>query len=298
MIILVTGKNGQVGHELERRLHSIGAGQTQVVALDRSQMNLADPAQVREVIRRINPSLIVNAAAYTMVDLAEQECDMAMRINAEAVDVIAQEARRCGAVLIHYSTDHVFDGTKNSPYVETDPTCPINAYGRSKLAGEAAIQSSGVLHLILRTSWVYGAHGRNFMKTIQRLASQSNEIAVVDDQFGAPTWSRTVAQQTADAISQLCCSSHKINMDTWKKFSGVYHLTAQGYTSWHGLASAIVERGSRAKLVRVKPIASENYPTVARRPRNSRLSCERFMGNFGILPAWDTALATCMDEAE
>jgi len=304
MKILLIGKNGQVGHELTRWLQRIDGMQMQVVALDRSQLDLANLAQVREVIGQIRPSVIVNAAAYTAVDLAEQESEMAMRINGEAVGVIAREARRCGAALVHYSTDHVFDGVKSSPYVETDATSPVNAYGRSKLAGEEAIRASGVAHLILRTSWVYGTRGKNFLLTIQRLAGERNELAIVADQVGAPTWSRTVAQQTAQVLTQLCRRSQGsvaeapvIDIDTWQKFGGMYHLTAQGHTTWHGLASAIVRSGPRAHDVRVKPIASDDYAAPARRPRNARLSCQRFVQCFGALPTWNEALAACLQEA-
>lgn len=291
--------------------------EVQVVALGRSQMELTNFVQVREVIRQLRPNIIINAAAYTAVDAAEQAPEMALCINAEAVGVIALEARRCGAALIHYSSDYVFDGTKDSPYVETDITCPVNAYGRSKLAGEEAIKACGVAHLILRTSWVYGMRGSNFLTTVQRLTALQAEprtqpraeLAIVADQFGAPTWARTLAQYTAQMIAGLCQRSQhdaatknalkvpQICADTWQQYGGVYHLTAQGHTTWHGFASAIVHAGPHAPSVTVKPIVTEEHPSTARRPRNSRLSCARYLQEFGDLPTWDTALACCLREA-
>ncbi len=199
MKILVTGKTGQVGYELERSLQGLG----QVIALDRAQMDLSNLAQVREVIRSIKPQLIVNPAAYTAVDQAEKEPELAMRINAEAPGVMAEEARTIGAAMIHYSTDYVFDGSKNSPYVETDPTCPINVYGRSKLAGEQAIQAADIPHLILRTSWVYGMRGKNFLLTMLRLAQERDALRIIGDQHGAPTWCRTIADTTAHIVAQM-----------------------------------------------------------------------------------------------
>ncbi|GAC1414718.1 MAG: dTDP-4-dehydrorhamnose reductase [Burkholderiaceae bacterium] len=296
MKVLVTGSNGQVGSELARSLREIAGKPVQVFAFDRSQMDLGDPAQVREVIRRIRPSLIVNSAAYTAVDQAEVDADMAMRVNGDAPGLIGEEARRCGAALIHYSTDYVFDGEKQGPYCESDLTCPINVYGRTKLAGEQAIAASGVLHLILRTSWVYGMHGKNFLKTIQRLASERDTLRVVADQIGAPTWSRTIAKQTAVAIGKLCDTPDGLLIDprVWACHGGVYHLTAQGHTSWHGFATKIVAHGPRAAQVRVVPISTDEYPVPAPRPRNSQLSCVRYERSFGPLPAWDAALADCL----
>ena len=205
---------------------------------------------------------------------------------------------------MHYSTDHVFDGAQHAPYLETDGTNPVNAYGCSKLAGEEAIRASGVAYLILRISWVYGMHGNNFLRTIQRLAGDRDELAIVADQFGAPTWSRTVAQHTALALTQLCrwsqdrgsAEAPMISGDIWKKFGGVYHLTAQGHTTWYGLACAIVRNGPRAQAVQIKPITTDDYAAPARRPPNGRLLCERFTQRFGTLPMWDAALASCLQE--
>ncbi len=304
MKILLTGKNGQIGHELNRWLRRIDRISTEVVALDRHQMDLTDAAQVLATIRRVRPDVIVNAAAYTAVDLAERDSESAMRINADAVGEIADEARRCKAALVHFSTDHVFDGRKGTPYLETDATGPINAYGRSKLAGESAIRQSGVAHLIFRTSWVYGAHGKNFLKTIQQLLREKVELAVVSDQFGAPTWARTVAQQTAHVLTQLCdfsaaslnSSRLAITPEVWEEYGGLYHLTAQGHTTWHGLASAVADAESHTPAPIILKLTTDAYPALARRPRNARLSCDRFMQRFGLLPAWGESLADCLQE--
>jgi dTDP-4-dehydrorhamnose reductase len=282
--ILITGTSGQVGYELERSLQGLG----EIIALDRNRMDLSNLDQVRDVIRIVRPTLIVNPAAYTAVDRAESEPELAMRINGEAPGVMAEEARRLGAGMIHYSTDYVFDGTKESAYVEDDPTCPVNVYGATKLAGEQLIQAAGIEHLILRTSWVYGKRGKNFLLTMQRLARERESLAVVADQFGAPTWSRTIADTTAHIVA---IGGGKIPSGS----SGIYHLTAQGRTSWHGFTEAIVAHASTEKKPLVTPIPASDYPVPARRPQNSSLSCERLMGRFCALPAWDRALALCLD---
>lgn len=296
MKILLTGKSGQVGYELERSLQGLG----EIVALDRSGMDLANLAQVREVIRTVKPALIVNPAAYTAVDLAESENDLAMRVNAEAPGVMAEEAKRLGAALIHYSTDYVFDGTKNGSYVEDDVPNPQNVYGRSKLAGERAIQESGVPHLILRTSWIYGTRGKNFLKTVQRLAQERDELRIVADQFGAPTWSRTIAEVTAHIVARLQAGSSSVSGQpiadaVWSRYSGLYHLTAQGKTSWHGFTQAIVDHASTGKKPVVVPIATQDYPLPARRPQNSVLSSDKLRQAFCDLPDWHEALKLCLD---
>ena len=317
MRILVTGITGQVGHELLHSLQQIGGVPMEVIGLDRSSFDLAQPDQMREVIRRLRPALIVNPAAYTAVDQAEADPGMAMRINGEAPGILAEEARRCGAALIHYSTDYVFDGTKASPYTETDPACPINVYGRTKLAGEQAIAATGVPHLILRTSWVYGRRGKNFLNTINRLAAERSELQIVADQYGAPTWCRTIAHGTAAAIAFLCSNALRdasqsdivamplwpgageplsIMPQRWAQQGGICNLSARGVTSWHGFASEIVARSARAGQVQVLPIATEDYPVPAPRPRNSRLDCARFLQDFGMLPGWEVALADCLRE--
>lgn len=288
MKILLTGKTGQVGYELERSLQGLG----QVMAVDRTQMDLANLVQVRDVIRTLKPDLIVNAAAYTAVDRAENDAELAMRINADAPGVMAEEARRLGAVMIHYSSDYVFDGKKTTPYLETDLACPINVYGATKFAGEQAIQAAGVPHLILRTSWVYGMRGKNFLLTMLRLARERDELRVVADQFGAPTWSRTVADTTAYIILQ---SKAKHSAQDWlQQLSGTYHLTAQGRTTWYGFAREIFDNVTLVKKPVLLPVVSKNYILPAKRPTNSSLSCDRLIKTFCELPKWNESLVLCL----
>lgn len=293
MKILLTGKTGQLGYELERSLQGLG----EIVAVDRHQMDLANLDQVRDVIRAIKPQLIINPAAYTAVDLAESNTDLAMRINAEAPAVMAEEARKLGAAMIHYSTDYVFDGKKTGSYTEDDVPNPQSIYGRSKLAGELAVQAADIPHLILRTSWIYGLRGKNFLLTVQRLAQERDELRIVADQFGAPTWSRTLAHATAYCVAgmQSMGAPSRISHDAWDARSGLYHLTAQGQTSWHGFTQAIIAHPSSLKKPRVTAIATQDYPLPARRPQNSVLSSERFMQTFCSLPNWDYALKLCLD---
>jgi dTDP-4-dehydrorhamnose reductase len=284
MKILLTGTSGQVGYELERSLQGLG----EVVALDRGRMDLADLDQVRDVIRAVRPGLIVNPAAYTAVDRAETEPALARRINADAPAVMAAEARALGAAMVHYSTDYVFDGSKAGPYLETDATGPINVYGETKLAGELAIAAAGIPHLILRTSWVYGMRGKNFLLTMLRLAKERDELRVVDDQHGAPTWSRTIADTTAHILAH-----GKIGgPGWWAQHSGIYHLSSQGQTTWCGFTRAIV--ATAGMDCRVTPITSAEYPVPARRPHNSVLNCDKLIGSFGRLPEWTTALELCL----
>jgi dTDP-4-dehydrorhamnose reductase len=284
MKILITGKTGQVGYELERSLQGFG----EIIALDRSQMDLADLSQICDVIRDIKPNLIVNPAAYTAVDKAETEPELAMRVNGEAPGVIAEEAKKLGAAIIHYSTDYVFDGTKTSPYTEDDLTCPINVYGKSKVAGEQAIRDVGVPHLILRTSWVYGTRGKNFLLTVLRLAQERNELRIVGDQYGAPTWCRTIADTTAHILAQ-----GGKEQDWWQEKSGLYHLTAQGQTSWAGFTEAILANATLAKKPTVTAIATHEYPLPAKRPGSSIISCGKLMNTFCTLPDWQKALQLC-----
>ncbi len=281
--ILLTGKNGQLGYELERSLQGWG----EVVALGRSEMDLADLQQVRVCIRSIKPTIIINSAAYTAVDKAESEQDLAFTVNAEAPAVMAEEAKKLGAAMVHYSTDYVFDGNKRTPYTEEDVTHPMSVYGASKLAGEQAVQAAGIPHLILRTSWVYGMRGKNFLLTMLRLAQERDSLGVVADQYGAPTWCRTIADTTAHILAQ-----------GWQEKSGLYHLTAQGHTTWHGFALAILRNAqllnqSSGKQVIVKPITTQDYPLPAPRPAYSVLSCEKLLQTFCSLPHWDAALKLC-----
>ena len=280
MRILLTGRNGQVGWELERTLGPLG----QLIAFDHAGLDLAKPDEIVARVREIKPDVIVNPAAYTAVDKAESEPDLAMAINGTAPGILAEEAKKLGALLVHYSTDYVFDGEKVEPYVETDPTNPLSAYGRSKLVGEQAITASGADHLIFRTSWVYANRGKNFLLTILRLAREKPELRVVADQFGAPTWARDIATATALVLARRPAGA--------EIRSGIYHLTAAGRTTWHGFAQRIV---ALAGLVTpVVPIASADYPAPTRRPRNSVLGNARIQETFGVaLPAWEWAVALC-----
>jgi len=287
--ILLVGKNGQVGWELQRTLASLG----DVVAIDRQGMDLANPDSIRNAIRATRPDLIVNAAAYTAVDKAESEPELAMAINGIAPGIMAEEAKRLGATVIHYSTDYVFDGTKKSPYVEEDVPNPINVYGKTKLAGEQAIQAAGIPHLILRTSWVYGLRGRNFLLTILRLAKERDELKIVNDQIGAPTWSRMIAEATGQMLAQ-----RKLDL---REVGGVYNLTAAGRTSWHSFTQAIIENTSNQtqSSPRLIPIATHEYPLPAPRPLYSILSNDKLSRVFGMkLPAWDASLRLCLDEGD
>ena len=246
MKILLTGATGQVGYELARSLQGVG----EVVAVDRAVMDLSDLDQVRDVIRQVKPGLIVNPAAYTAVDKAEGEPELAHRVNAEAPGLMAREAKLLGAAMVHYSTDYVFDGADPAARVEDDPTGPLNVYGASKLAGEQAIAEAGIPHLIFRTSWVYGMRGKNFLLTMLRLARERDELRVVADQHGAPTWSRTIADTSALVLAQARAGGG----DWWARNSGVYHLSAQGRTTWFEFTQAIVEAAGLE--CRVLPIAS------------------------------------------
>jgi dTDP-4-dehydrorhamnose reductase len=294
MRLLVTGANGQIGWELDRGLAALG----NVIALDRWQCDLSRPERLPKLIRSLKPDVIVNAAAYTAVDDAEREERLATTVNGTAVDVMAQEARRTGALLVHYSTDYVFDGLKDAPYEEEDPPHPVNAYGRSKLAGEIAVQQAGGSYLILRTSWVYSARGRNFLRTILRLLREREELRIVADQVGAPTSAAQIARVTAAILGAAVreCADGRFT-------SGLFHLTASGATSWHGFAEAILKGAMQAALLapgrapRLVPIASEDYPLPAARPKNSRLACDRLNRRFGIaLPCWKEGLSLCIEE--
>lgn len=290
MKILITGAAGQLGRELRRSLAPLG----EVVACDRRQLDLAAPDALRATVREIAPTLIVNAAAWTAVDRAETEPAAAHAINATAPGILAEEAKRIGAQLIHYSTDYVFDGSGERPWTESDTTGPLSVYGQSKLAGEQAIAAPGGRHLILRTSWVFGLHGANFMKTMLRLAARScdtgDELKVIGDQIGAPTWTRHLADATALIAGRKDSPS------------GLYHLAAAGETSWHGYAEAIfaeaLKLGLLAKVPTVRRITSADFPLPAPRPANSRLDCSRFTADFGLaLPDWRTGLADCLADA-
>jgi dTDP-4-dehydrorhamnose reductase len=284
MKILLLGSGGQIGYELRRSLQGLG----EIIAPGRSTLDLADLAQVRDVVQAVRPGLIVNAAAYTAVERAETDAAMAFRINAEAPAVLAETARDIGAAMIHYSTDYVFDGAKDSAYVEEDIPAPLNVYGRSKLAGEQAVASAGIAHLILRTSWVYGMRGNNFLLTMLKLARERGTVRVVDDQFGTPTWSRTVAQCTAHILAQARVADSR----WWDEHGGLYHLSCEGKTSWHGFAQAIMDAAGLA--CEVHAVATIDYPSNVQRPRNSVLCCDKFARHFFKPTNWHEALQMCM----
>jgi dTDP-4-dehydrorhamnose reductase len=270
--ILLTGKCGQVGSALVAALSPLG----ELTACDRNALDLASADSIRSAMREVRPQVIVNAAAYTAVDQAEREEALAFRINGRGPGILAEEAARSGALLVHFSTDYVFDGEKRSPYVETDAPNPLNAYGRSKLAGEQAVQASGCRHLTFRTSWVYAGSGNNFLVTMLRLAREGKPLRVVDDQHGAPTSSRMIAAATAEALGRL------------RDRPGLYHMSAAGSTTWCGFARAIFREAGISP--RVTPIASHEYATAARRPRNCVLDNGLLARHAIRLPTWESGL--------
>ncbi len=280
MKILLTGRHGQVGWELERALPALG----EVIATGRADLDLFDTTAIRRVMRDAKPDVIVNAAAHTAVDKAESEEGLATRINAEAPGVLAEEAKRLGALLVHYSTDYVFDGAKSSPYREDDPPNPQNAYGRSKLAGEKAILGAGCRCLILRTSWVYAPRGRNFFLTIARKARAGESLRVVDDQVGVPTTAAFLARATVGAIRIACTSGIPRQL---------YHVVPRGETSWCGFARAIVARVAPGG--EVATIRSSEYPQAAKRPANSVLDGTLARAELGVSgTSWEALLDECV----
>ena len=293
MKILLFGKNGQVGWELNRSLQPLG----EVVALGRDQADFSNPESLRKHVREINPDVVVNAVAYTAVDKAEADEELAKIINGVAPSILAEEVLKIDALLVHYSTDYVFDGTKNTPYAETDEPNPVNAYGRTKLAGEVAIQSSGCDYLIFRTSWVYASRGHNFLLTILKLAKERDELSIVADQVGSPTSARLISETT------ILCLQQAIKEKQAGRFSSdLYHLTTSNYTSWHGFAEEIVNAASNAvslqlKVKNIKAISTADYPTPASRPINSQLALNNLKKAFGIeMPDWKKALELCIEE--
>jgi dTDP-4-dehydrorhamnose reductase len=302
--ILLTGKTGQLGSELNRLLPRLG----EVLSPDRTDLDLRDPEKIRRVMRDAKPQLVVNAAAYTAVDAAEADADNALAVNAEGPQVLAIEAKRLGALLVHFSTDYVFDGSKNSSYVESDVPNPLNAYGRTKLAGEEAIRNSGADHLIFRTSWVYATYGRNFLMTILRLATEREELKVVANQAGAPTCALDLAEGTTRILAMMIPGDG--SRFASQQISGTYHMTAAGETTWYEFANVILERARHASQTlswltsttkgrpllarRVLPISSEEFHSPTRRPAYSVLSNARLKHVFGVtLPDWRTQLQRC-----
>jgi dTDP-4-dehydrorhamnose reductase len=287
---LLFGKNGQVGWELQRALSPLG----ELIALDFEECDFTDPDGIRDLVRTIKPVVIVNAAAYTAVDKAEHEPDLAYAINARAPEILAHEAACCGAWLVHYSTDYVFDGKGNRPWQESDPASPLSVYGSSKLAGDQAIQASGCRYLIFRTSWLFAARGANFVKTVLRLAQERDRLRIIDDQIGAPTGAELVADVTAHAIRMALLRP---------EMAGLYHLAAKGWVSWHGYASYVLETATKLGVGftvgpgAIEAIPASEYPTPAKRPSNSRLDCGKLQDAFGLyLPSWQAGVARMLHE--
>ena len=293
MKILLFGKNGQLGWELNRSLQPLG----EIVVLDIEEVDFSEPESLRQIVQDESPDVICNAVAYTAVDKAEEDEALALKINGVAPGVLAEEALKLGALLIHYSTDYVFDGTKASPYVETDVPAPVNAYGRTKLAGELAVQSSGCDYLILRTSWVYASRANNFLLTMLKLVQEREELSIVADQIGAPTTARLIADTTILCVQQVMK----------ERLAGVfssdlYHLTASGHTSWHGFTKEIVSIASQnvklqLTIKELKAIPTSDYPTPAARPMNSQLELTKLESIFTLkMPDWKESLSVCMAE--
>jgi dTDP-4-dehydrorhamnose reductase len=270
-----------VGWELRHKLACLG----QVSSVDFPEIDFSKPETIRQAIRAAEPTVIVNAAAHTAVDKAEAAPEPAWALNATGPGVIAEEAKRLGALMVHYSTDYVYDGSKQGPWLETDPTGPLNMYGQTKLAGDEAIAAAGGDYLILRTSWVYGARGANFLLTMLRLAKERPELRIVDDQTGSPTTSECIAQATADILAQVLSPAG----EGLAGRSGVYHLTNSGATTWFGFAKAFLSK--QASCPKLTPITTSEYPVPAKRPVNSVLSCEKLADTFGVrMPSWENAL--------
>ena len=302
--ILLTGRTGQLGSELSRLLPKLG----EVIAPERNELDLREPDKIREVIRNAKPQLFVNAAAYTAVDAAENDEANASAVNAEAPRMLAQEAKTLGALLVHFSTDYVFDGSKRTPYIETDRPNPINAYGRTKLAGEEAIRNSGAAHLIFRTSWVYATHGKNFLLTILRLATEREELKFVNDQFGAPTCALDLAEATTRIVASIVGTPNSEIVP--RQFAGTYHMTAAGQTTWFEFAKAILEETGYAQQSlswlasatngrpfvarRSLPISTKDFGSPTHRPAYSVLSNALFRETFGFaLSNWRAQLQRC-----
>ena len=282
---LILGSKGQLGAELQSIFRDSG----EVIALDRSACDLGNPDSICAAVRDVQPRVILNAAAYTAVDRAESEPDLAMRINGDAPGILAQEASAISALFVHYSTDYVFDGTKSAPWVEDDPVKPLNTYGATKLEGERRIQRTGGQFLIFRTSWVFSPHGQNFLRTMLRLGQEREELKIVDDQYGAPTSALAIAAATHQILTTTPAPD-------FSRLSGIYHMTCAGETTWCGFAKAIFDRARADKpWASVRGIPSSEYPTPARRPANSVLSNQKLNATFNVaLPPWKKALDTTL----
>ncbi|HEY1984468.1 MAG TPA: dTDP-4-dehydrorhamnose reductase [Terracidiphilus sp.] len=297
--ILLTGVNGQVGGDLLPMLQQLGT----VIAPTRSELDLADAEGIRRFVHNLRPHWIVNPAAYTAVDKAESEAELAYAINADAPQAFGKAAAELGIPVIHFSTDYVFNGEGTTPWIETDATAPLGVYGASKLAGEQALAASGAAHLIFRTSWVYSSRGKNFLLAILRLAQQKDELRIVDDQHGAPTWSRDLATMVANVVRTKSAANQGASTESAvRAVEGVYHAAASGETTWFGFAQEFLLQAAvarpEAKFARLIPIASREYPTPARRPANSRLNCQRLQRVFNVsMPAWQKSAAAAVGEA-
>jgi dTDP-4-dehydrorhamnose reductase len=287
--VLIFGRTGQLGWELQHKLTGLGP----IAVVGTPEVDFTRSDTIRDAVRRAEPAVIVNAAAYTAVDKAESEPELAMAINGTAMEVLAEEAKRLGCLLVHYSTDYVYDGTKQGAYVETDAPNPLNVYGKTKLAGDEAIAAVGCEHLIFRTTWVYGARGNNFLLTMLRLSREREELRIVDDQTGAPTSSECIAQATADVLAKVLAAGGL------KGRSGVYNMTCAGATTWFGFAKALLERSAGsldAGMPKLIPIPTSEFPRPAVRPANSRLSGARLEETFGVrMPDWEDALALVLE---
>ena len=298
--ILVTGSSGQVGGALKEELAGLG----EVYAPGRAELDLAEPESIRRVMRKFRPEWVVNPAAYTAVDKAESEPELAFAINATAPQVMAEEAKLLGAAVLHFSTDYVFNGAKQSPYVESDPTGPLNVYGSTKLAGEQALMASGVPCLIFRTSWVFGATGKNFLLSILRLAREREHLKIVGDQYGAPTWSYDLARMTKHVISGrsvVVAEEGGSVAEAVAAVGGIYHAAGGGETTWCGFAqeavAQLVKREPGTKLADVTAIPTSEYPTPAKRPVNSRMDCTKLQRELGwSMPPWQESVSSAMDE--
>ncbi|MFO1477835.1 MAG: dTDP-4-dehydrorhamnose reductase [Verrucomicrobiota bacterium] len=287
-LILLIGKNGQVGWELRRAL----APMARLASVDYPEIDLGSSDSIHRCVKEVNPRVIINAAAYTAVDKAESEPGAAMRVNGLGPGILAEAAAKKRALLVHYSTDYIFDGNLQRPYLETDSPNPISAYGRSKLAGDEAVRAVGGAHLIFRLCWVYGLRGSNFLLTLQRLARERDRLRVVNDQFGCPTWSRLIAQATALALQQTLAAQDPLPL------LGTYHLAAAGVATWHDFASAIVRLmpAAERKCTEVEPIPTSEYPLPARRPARSVLDCSKLERVFGLrLPPWNESLQQALE---
>jgi dTDP-4-dehydrorhamnose reductase len=298
--ILLTGATGQVGGELAPLLQEFGS----VVAPSRTELDLADADSIREVVRRLRPQWIVNPAAYTAVDRAESDADTAFALNRDAVRVLGEEAVRAGSVVVHFSTDYVFNGEGSTPWREGDPTAPLGVYGASKLAGEEALRATGAAHFIFRTSWVYGASGKNFLKTILQAAREREQLKIVDDQHGAPTWSRDLAYLVVHAMQRVrahAAQTGQTPSQAAQQLGGVYHAAGGGETTWFGFAQYFLglakERQPERRWAKLAPVTSADFPTAARRPGNSRLSGEKLGRDLGFqMPPWQVSTAAVVDE--